>query len=152
MAYELRIAAAATPETAAAMKPGTTYAFLVDVAREQLADHNKGIVLDQAGIERVLFPDKKDKTQADEAKRLYEGALKLQKGKKATADKDAVPGVDSAALEAAIDYLRETWFELDPVARTAYAAAEQAKRDKLAAEQAALATFARRPLMVALSR
>jgi len=152
LAYELRIAAAAQPETAKAMKPGTTYAFLVDVAREQLDDKNKGIVLDQGGIERVMFPEKKEKTLADEAKRLYEGAVKLKKGKKATGDKDAVPGVDSASLEAAIDYLQETWFELDPEARAAWQAAEQARRDKIAKEQAALAAFKSRPLHINLGR
>jgi hypothetical protein len=140
------------------MVSGSKYDFLVNVARAQLAEVSdddplnceiEPLSMDQLR-DMLTKKETEDKTPAEKVKKLYEATQKLIDGRKATAANEAVPAIENENLELAADYLKAAWFDLDPEARAAAEAADEAAasaENNLAALVATLGTKGVRELL-----
>jgi hypothetical protein len=101
----------------ARLKSKGTYEALVNVAREQLKDHHKGIALTEDEILEVLFneeSERKPKTALDFVKDGLVACEKARAGKKAKGDDPGRAPLDHGNLDGAIAHLLQCLAELDP--------------------------------------
>ena len=80
-ALDLRASLAADDATRKGIK-GTTYAFMVDVARKQLADDQAGVILTDEQLRDIALPEAEDKTEVDRLKSVLKTMERIRDGKK----------------------------------------------------------------------
>ena len=121
----------------------STYEAMVNVAREQTKDSNKGITLTEEQIHKTLFKDeteKKETTGLDIIKQALKLVTSALDGKEATADKPARDPIAhdnlieaEAQLKAVINELDPEFFPAQEKAKAEAEAKAKATADKLLA-------------------
>jgi hypothetical protein len=95
----------------AALKKGSTYSILVDIAREQLTDARKGVPMTEGDIETFLTVDVAEKAPPDGIKKIEDALNSARAAQRGGKERAAIANDD---LDRAIDHLRAALGALSP--------------------------------------